>query len=177
MKIFINIELRRSLCVSVLLLSLFLLIACGSSNTAIDNENFKELKELVSTGQFEIENNWAYPNNGGNINLIGNPNHIKFNKDSVDVFLPYFGVRHSGGSYGSDQGGIKYEGIAKNIKTSEQPEKDRIEITFEALKDGESLDFRVTLYPNNNVRTYVISSQRTTISYEGKLSEFEENEN
>ena len=174
MGIFKHFKIQKSGRKSILLFFIVLVLtACGGSMNSVDNDNFKELQELVSSGQFEIENNWVYPNNGGNINLIGNPNHIKFKKDSVDVYLPYFGVRHSGGSYGSDQGGIKYVGLAQNFQTKENPAKGNIEITFEAIENGESLDFRLTLYPNNNARTYVRSSQRTTISYEGKLSELE----
>ena len=156
------------------ILIVLILTACGGTNTAVSDEKYKELEELISSKEFIIENNWAYPTGGGNINLIGNPNHIKLKNDSIDIYLPYFGVRQSGGTYGSSEGGIKYEGLVRNLEITERANKGNIEIKLEANQDSEDLDFILTLYPNKKVRTYVISSQRTTISYEGVLSKIEE---
>ncbi|PTX43097.1 uncharacterized protein DUF4251 [Christiangramia gaetbulicola] len=169
-----NIRNLRLIKGGLLAIVLFILISCGGSNITEDSKDYRELQELVSTRQFEIDNNWAYPNVGGNINLIGNPNYLKIKNDSVDIFLPYFGVRHAGGSYGSDKGGFEYAGTVQNLNFKDNPAKNNIEITFETVANGENLDFRITLYPNNTARTFVRSNQRATISYEGKLSKIEQ---
>ena len=156
--------------IGVMLCSAFLIFSCGSSNTAADAEGYKELQELVSSRDFEIENDWAFPNSGSNINLIGNPNYIKFKNDSVDIFLPYFGVRYSGGNYGGTDGGIIYKGPMENFEIKENQQKKSIDLQFEGDQNGENLDFNLNLYSNKKVRTTVISTERAPISYEGEIN-------
>lgn len=166
--------LKRAVILSFLMLSLGILVSCGSSGSSFDEEGgFTELKNLVDSRNFEIENDWANPIGGGRINLIGNPNHIKFQGDSVDVYLPYFGVRHSGGGYNSE-GGLKYKGPAREFKVIEKPNKGRIEMEFETDKNGEILEFHISLFPGNKASTNINTTQRTTISYQGEIREIKE---
>lgn len=166
--------LKRTVLLSFLIFSFGILISCGSSASSIDQEGYSELKELVASRNFEIENEWANPVGGGRIILIGNPNHIKFQGDSVDVYLPYFGVRHSGGGYNNSEGGLKYKGPVREFEVFEKPDKGRIEMEFETDNKGEILEFYITLFPGNNATTNVNTTQRTTISYQGEIREIKE---
>lgn len=161
---------RKAKLPSVFIFSVLMLlfISCGSTKNTDESEKYTELQELVDSREFQIEHQWARPMSGGNINLIGNPNYIRFENDSVDVFLPYFGVRHSGAGY-NREGGIKYEGLAENLKIIEQKNRNRIALYFEGEQGNENLDFSVTIYANGNVQTSVTSSQRQTISYQGEI--------
>ena len=81
------------------------LFGCGAANyTMKDIHNFEELSQFAQQKEFEIENRWANPLrantvtfisnpnfNSGNINLIGNPNHIKFKGDSEPNLSKYRG--------------------------------------------------------------------------------------
>ena len=148
---------------------LLLTLACGGmkeSDSAETAKDFQKLKELVNSREFEIENEWLIPLGGSMINLIGNPNYIRFKGDSVDVFLPYFGVRQSGGGYGRD-GGITYKGPAKNLTITEAENK--ILLNFEGMQNIENLEFFITLFPGGNATTAVNSSQRQSISYRGDV--------
>ncbi|GAA4323454.1 hypothetical protein GCM10023115_52200 [Pontixanthobacter gangjinensis] len=140
----------------------------------MEQEDFNELSQLVESGKFEIENTWAIPLGGGNINLIGNPNSIEIMGDSVEVYLPYFGVRQSGGSY-DGEAGIKLKDKIRNLKVDEDPTKGKIDFKFETSQNTENLNFIISLYSNNKARTQVISSQRTSISYDGIISKLEKN--
>jgi len=148
-----------------------MIMACGSTkNTGNSNDlqDFEQLRELVSSREFEIENDWAVPLRSPTINLIGNSNFIRFKGDSVALFLPYFGVRHSGGGYGT-AGGIEYEGPAKELYTSENMAKNNILIKFEGRQGSEHLQFIITLFSKGNVSTSVNSSERDPISYWGNV--------
>ena len=152
-------------------LILLLTLACGGgkkSGSADVVKDFQKLSELINNREFEIENEWLLPLSGPMINLIGNPNHIRFKGDSVDVFLPFFGVRQSGGGYGRD-GGITYKGIAKNLNIVEDSAKNNILLNFEGNEGSENLEFYITLYPGGSARTSVNSSQRQAISYRGNV--------
>ncbi|MFN4764014.1 DUF4251 domain-containing protein [Gillisia sp. Q332] len=150
---------------------LLLVLACGgvkNSGSAEAVKDFQELSELVNSREFEIENEWLSPLGGSMINLIGNPNYIRFKGDSVAVFLPYYGVRHSGGGYGRD-GGITYKGPAKNLNITEDKGRKNILLNFEGKENNENLEFFITLFPGGSATTSVSSSQRQSISYRGKV--------
>ena len=127
---------------------LFMTMSCGSTkNTgnAKDLGHFEQLRELVNSRQFEIENDWAVPLRLTTINLIGNTNFIRFKGDSVEVFLPYFGVRHSSGGYDTS-GGIEYEGPAIDLEITEDVANNNILIKFEDRQGSEQLQFIITLF-------------------------------
>lgn len=161
----------------VLIVGLFLILltSCGTNRAAENNPNNSNVDNLIKSGKFEIVHEWAMPLGGNMINLIGNPNFIRLKEDSLDVFLPYFGVRHSGGGYGSE-GGIKYEGPAKNLSITHDDRRNTYMMKFEGNQDSENLRFMVTIFPNGETNTSVNSSQRNTISYRGKLRPIKEEE-
>lgn len=150
----------------------FLSFSCGIVQK--NPEDNQDLQDLINKKKFEIENNWASPMRGTQINLIGNPNYIRFKNDSVEVYLPYFGVRHTGGGYNSENG-IKFEGVPENLNFSTDKKNNTV-ITFEADQDSENLDFRITLYQNEKASTSVNSSQRDPISYRGNIHDLPEQE-
>ncbi len=166
-------EYKGIAAIFIIILVSVLSFSCGSSvnrDTAAD----ENLQQLISERHFEIENDWAMPLRGSQINLIGNTNYIRFKNDSVDLFLPYFGVRHTGGGYNSE-GGIKYEGIARNLDFSQDKDSNTV-ISFEGRRKSESLDFRIVLYPNMKAYTNVTSSERDPISYRGEVHQRKEQE-
>ncbi|MCG9972361.1 DUF4251 domain-containing protein [Christiangramia crocea] len=171
-----SIAVNRIKAVSILIFSTAIIMAftaCGGAGLSGPVQNYEQLQDVVSSQDFQIENDWANPLGGGNINLIGNPNLIRFSGDSVEVFLPYFGVRYTGGGYGRN-GGIKYEGLAENLSITENPEKKNIALDFEGDQEGENLEFHIKLFANGSTFTSVNTSQRSTISYQGNLKRPEE---
>ena len=156
----------------LLLLPVILMVtSCGIRNMlAADSAEYQQTLEKVNSLDFEIENDWANPLRDSRINLIGNANHIKFQKDSVDVFLPFFGVRHSGGGYGTE-GAIVYKGPIKNLRIEEMPDRGRVKMFFEGTHKTEVLSFDITVFPGGNTSTSVGSSQRDRMGYDGKIVE------
>ena len=150
---------------------LMLSISCGSTKdtgNSTESQKFGELKQMVISQKFEIENDWAVPLRVTSINLIGNSNFIKFKGDSVEVFLPYFGVRQSGGGFGSS-GAIEYSGPAVDLSIEENLLKNNFLIKFEGRQGSEHLQFIITLFSKGNASTSVNSSERDPISYWGNV--------
>lgn len=156
------------------LLFIFVLMSCGSSNRSTEggrislSPEYQELQELVNSLQLEIVNQWAIPSWGGSRNLMDNPNYIRLNGSEVEVALPYFGVRHSGGGYGTESG-IEFEGPVEDLVITEDRQRQGIILEFEGEQGNENLDFRITLYPNGNTSTSITSSQRASVSYRGEV--------
>lgn len=176
----------RKYCVFICLS--LLLFGCASSKKATKAE-IDNLTSLIESKSFEIESEWAEPqvtyamtqianagllpvgSNSGNINLIGNSNFFRIKGDSVSAYLPYFGERQSGGSYGGNSIGIEFEGIPKNLNISEAKENS-YKISF-SINDKntttENYNVVVRVYPSLLSTIYINSSQKHSITYRGKV--------
>lgn len=150
------------------LVGIGMLTACGGNNAVSARMEAENIQNLVQNGEFTIENTWADPLAGSRVNLIGNPNFIRFNGDQVDLFLPYFGVRHSGGVYGGD-GGIEYKGTAEDLQITDTGNKGEKLIKFTGDQNSEDLRFIIRVFKNGKALTSVSSSQRQSISYQGEI--------
>ena len=178
-----------------LLLLLAIFYSCGGSKAMIGTAAEKEqLQQLIATKEFEINATWAVPrvtnsflqvaNSGllpggssaSNINLIGNPNYLKFKKDSVFIALPYYGERQMGGGYNTNTIGINFEGNYEDYQENYIAAKQYYTIDFTVRNGTESLDFSIRLYDNLKTNMMVTSSHRTPIGFDGMVSEIETKE-
>ena len=158
---------------AMLFLLMITIYACGGSKGIItpeEEQQYQELVDLVNSREFEIVSEWAVPQSGNNVSLIGNTNFIRFKGDSVNVYLPYFGERYSGGGYGTS-GGIEYKGPIENFRVEERRNQQDLLLRFEGEQDSENLEFLITLYPNGNANTSVTTSERSSITYRGEVEE------
>lgn len=173
---------------SILVGVVFILFSCASSRTATQAE-IDNLKALIESKTFEIESEWAEPqatlamtqianagmlpngSSAGNINLIGNANFFKMKGDTVSAYLPYFGERQSGGSYGGTDIGIVFEGEPENLTITEAKENS-YKINFK-IKDKnnitENYNVIVRVYPSLSTSIYVMSNQKKSINYRGRV--------
>lgn len=161
-----------------------LLFSCGSSSKISDSDS-EQLYDLISGEHFEIISNRAFPlataslnsvlNSGllppgdsaGQINLIGNPNHLKVMGDSVAVYLPYYGERQMGGGYNTNGAGIQFKGTPTKMQITKDDAKKRYDIQFSMKDDSENFNVNITLFPNLTSMISVNSSQRFPIRYSG----------
>lgn len=152
----------------------FFIISCGSNQNSVkSSENLDKLYSNINKNGFEIDNEWAIPLGGNMISLINNPNFIRFENDSVDIFLPYFGERFSGGGYGTSGGGIEYKGLASDLRF-EINRDNKVVMKFNGKQGSELLNFIVTIFPGGATSTSVNSSERASISYRGNMGELPE---
>jgi len=141
-----------------------------------EEQNLKDYaatKELIESGNFEFIAEWARTQGGRRINLIGNPNYLRINKDSADIYLPYFGVVHTPTAGFASERGIKVNGIIKNYKVELNDEKKKLTIRFDAKGKNDQFEFVVFVYKNKGTRLNINSNSRGSISYDGNLSEIE----
>ncbi len=152
---------------------MIVILACGSSRNTGTVKNFEELRNLVNSGEFVIESEWVNPIGGSPVYVTPGSNFIRFKDEKVEIFLQYFGVRHSGSGYGGN-GGINYEGPVKELRINEEIDKNRMKLYFRGKHEGEDLQFFITLYSNGNANISVNSSQRSSISYQGDITRLPE---
>src|SRR5690606_7693517 len=105
----------------------------------------------------------------GQINLVGNTNYLRMDKDSISAYLPYFGERQMGGNYGGTNGGIEFEGVPKNLKIT-PTDKNGYNISFSINdKENNPENYRVyiQIFHDLNANMVISSSQRLSIRYRG----------
>jgi len=172
-----NSIFKKALISILTLVSLFLVVSCGSSKAnSAESKDLTSISNLLNDRSFEIENQWAFPLRGSRIDLIGNPNFLRIQGDSANVNLPYFGVRQMGGGYG-DRGGIIFDGPIEDVTIKQGKKENSMVMSFKGTQDGnEDLRFFVTVFPNNRTDISVNSSQRDGISYQGNIKPYTDKE-
>lgn len=176
----------------VLLIGIISILSCGTSRE-VSPEKTARLETLVERRNFEIQPEWAMPlvtnsltqianttlfqpgDTASQINIQGNSNFLRFEKDSVYADLPYFGERQMGGGYNRNTG-IQFKGVPKDLEITKEQEKNYYAIRFNISEDTENFQISLRLYPNSNALIQVNSSHRNTISYRGKLKELDKSE-
>lgn len=177
---------------TLLLFSLILLTACGASNKIVaPSAQSRALDEMVANKQFKFDAEWVRPiatnslnniinngmlppgNNAGQINILGNGNYFKMEGDSVSADLPYFGERQMGGGYDSEVG-IKFDGIAEDLKIEKDEARQRYDIRFLIRKKSEVYRVQLEIFPGLKGNMSILSSHRFSIRFEGKVSAVKE---
>jgi len=174
----------------VLLLGIALFLwNCKSSDSAVTAEKTKELQEWIANKSFEIESDRANPkvtnglsridpslfghgNNSNNISLVGTPNYLRVNNDSVSAYLPYYGNRHIGVKLGSNTGAVQFNTVAKNYSSEYNESKNQTTIQFEAKDDTEVYNVTISIFSNLTTNITINSSQRSSIGYDGVISKY-----
>ncbi|NER13600.1 DUF4251 domain-containing protein [Leptobacterium flavescens] len=138
---------------------------------------YAQMKELVNSGAFVFEAQWATPLGSSRINLLANPNHLKIRDGEADTFFPYFGfIRTGGSSYNRNGGGIEFRGEPVKYTTEFNDKKRAIILKLSAKNDAELYDVILTINRSGTATASVNSSFRSSIFYEGFVKELEDTE-
>lgn len=105
-----------------------------------------------------------YPMSGRSI-LLTTPYGLQMKKDSVDVYLPYYGRAYQI-PYGGGEG-LRFKAPVENY--SSKLKKDRYRITFEATTSEDNFRFSVDLYDDGSANIHVTMRNRQPIHYSGQL--------
>ncbi|MEH6406754.1 MAG: DUF4251 domain-containing protein [Leeuwenhoekiella sp.] len=138
------------------------------------NSDFENLKSLLDSKEYVFEGDWAYPLRGTSISLIGNPNSLEIKKDSVDIYLPFFGVSQMSSYDG--EGGFKYVGPMKEYSVEYNDDKSKAIVTFNVQNRTESLDITLTASKATSASLTVTSNRRDFMRYDGDLKKPEKKE-
>ena len=169
---------------SRVLFIIIIIMSCTACKSTATITELNKLKEAVANNNFEFVANSAQPmsianvsglenllpigSNLAHINLIGNPNFLIVKKDSIHLDMPYYGVRRMGGTYGSADVGLKFNGESEAIDTKFNAKKNNYSIKYSLKNPKENLKLTLVLFTNNSATLNVVSSHRNTINYIGK---------
>ena len=170
----------------------FILItfSCKSSKTSATPAQIEALGQLVSNKSFEIESNWAYPqltnamqqilnsglmmpgNSASGINLIGNPNFLKIEGDSIKSYLPYYGERQMQVSLSGNDSAIQFDGLMKDLEVIKNKDESYT-LKFDANSKRENFQVFVRVFPTMKSSMVLNGDSRFTIRYDGDINPIE----
>lgn len=125
-----------------------------------------QTEELIYSRDFVFIAKFASPMGAGQINLLSNPNFMRFNPDMMESYMPFFGTAYAGIGYSGDTG-IKFK--ARPDSFNIQKKKKSFEIDTEVK--GENDFYRISLYVTfeGSASLTVTSNHRSSISYKGEI--------
>ena len=156
-------------------------VANAALDTMMQQEAFKvevqAAEPQVTQAMAQIANSGILPpgNNISRIDVTGEGYFIKLNDTRVAAELPYYGERQMGGGYGSDSG-IRFDGIARDVKIVKDAEKNSYVVTFSVDNSSENYFFTIDIGSSLNSTVRVRSSHRNRIRFTGKVIALEDGE-
>jgi hypothetical protein len=173
---------------------LLLMMSCSTYKPLTEAQR-QELQAWGTEKAFVIESDWAKPmpsaaliaiantgilglgNSAGSINILGNVNYFRMKGDTIEAHLPYYGERYMGGGY-NNKTAIAFNDIPdrKEIMWNEQKQRAEMRFSIHQEYDNENFDIFILIFSNNTTRIDVNSSERSFITYEGKIKALESQE-
>ncbi|SNY99981.1 DUF4251 domain-containing protein [Flagellimonas pacifica] len=175
--------------ITIIVLAIALLSCASHSKSSATVAEVDALQKLVAEKTFIIKANWAMPMATGSLNRIantglippgstanriditGNGSYLRVLGDSVAADLPYFGERQMGGGYTNDTG-IKFEGVPQELTFIPDDKSKGYTVNFNISKGTETYQVSAKLFPNRTSLINIISSQRTSIRYDGRVDKY-----
>lgn len=158
-----------------LISTLVLLILAGSvAAQSTDRKTEKEKRkverersvlQLVESKTFDFRANRAIPTGYKSVDLVTNPNFVKFNPDSIWSEMPFFGRAYSI-PYGGD-GGLKFKGKPEVFTVEKKKKYYLVEAKVKGTDDFYSINLSVG-FEGGTIMT-ISSNNRSTISYNGEI--------
>ena len=129
-------------------------------------EKEKQTEALIETKAFVFTANRALPSGARTIDLTGDNYFVKFENDSIESFMPFFGRAYGGVGYGTDVG-IKFKEAPKTFNIKKAKKSYEIEAVIKDDKDTYNLTLSISF--QGSASLFVTSNNRSTISYQGIL--------
>ncbi|MDB5060424.1 MAG: hypothetical protein JWP67_267 [Mucilaginibacter sp.] len=129
-----------------------------------------EVKKQIDAKNFTFQARYMYPMGGGQ-RYLNTDYDVRVTKDSLIVFLPYFGVAYAGAGYNSNEdNGIKFT----STKFDYQSQLKKNGTWYVVIKPQDSrttnqLAFNIS--PNGSADLSIISTNRQRIRFDGYLKD------
>jgi len=125
----------------------------------------EEVHQLIKSGNFRFVARTATPLAGSKIDLTS-PYDLEMRGDSVKAYLPYFGRAYQA-SYGSSDGGIKFEELSKEKTVEFNERKSSYLISFEVKDQRDSYKISLSVGVSGYADLRISPTNRQAISYYG----------
>lgn len=123
--------------------------------------------DSLTNRSFKIDMNYMIPNSMPSRNLEYGY-YIRVNNDSIDAYIPFFGVAYRA-EYGTDDGGLSYKGPMASYQVS-QVRKDLRQVNIIVKKHFDEILYQIDVFTNGRASIFVRSFNREGIQYNGEMT-------
>ena len=123
--------------------------------------------DSLTNRSFKIDMNYMIPNSMPSRNLEYGY-YIRVNNDSIDAYIPFFGVAYRA-EYGTDDGGLSYKGPMASYQVS-QVRKDLRQVNIIVKKHFDEILYQIDIFTNGRASIFVRSLNREGIQYNGEMT-------
>jgi hypothetical protein len=123
--------------------------------------------DSLANRSFKIDMNYMIPNGMPSRNLEYGY-YIRVNNDSIDAYIPFFGVAYRA-EYGTDDGGLSYKGPMASYQVS-QVRKDLRQVNIIVKKHFDEILYQIDVFTNGRASIFVRSLNREGIQYNGEMT-------
>lgn len=129
-----------------------------------------EIKGLIDAKDYIFQASYMYPNGGGS-RYLTSPYDLTVAPDTVEAYLPYFGVAYSGAGYNSsDDNGIKFKSTKFEYATNAKKDGSYV-INIKVNDNRNATQMTLQVYNNGNADLTVLSMNRQQIRFNGYIKE------
>jgi len=137
-------------------------------------EGYEAMKELAFSGLYYFEATRAYGAGYASVDLTGGMYYLTVNYYDVQAYLPFFGVQYMADmQIGS---GISIDGKLEDIMIEESDSRRRVLVRFSVKSGSDNFIINLDIGPSAEANLTVSSTKRSTITYMGKVSPIEPEE-
>lgn len=137
-------------------------------------EKQQQIEALIDAKAFVFIPDRALPSGARSIDLTGDNYFVKFESELIESVLPFFGRAYGGIGYGGDVG-IKFKEDPKSFNINKG--KKNYEMEAEVKSSNDTYNLTLTISFQGSASLFVTSTNRSTISYQGKMAPIEKEEN
>jgi hypothetical protein len=129
-----------------------------------------EIKDLIESKDYVFLATYMYPSGGG-ARYLTSPYDVTIAPDTVESYLPYFGVAYSSAGYNSgEDNGIKFTST-KFEYTADLKKDGSYNIIIKPKDTRSASQMIMQVYPNGSANLSVISVNRQQIRFDGYIKE------
>ena len=154
----------------LLALTLFFgFISCSTTKqTAEQQQQQKLLREKIQSQHYRFIATFVVPRGNFQPRYLTSEYDLKISKDTVEAFLPYFGVAYEAPA-DLTGGGIKF--LSRKFEYSINPGKKagNLIVNIRTLDQLNEVILRLNIWDNGNADLDVIETSRQSISFRGKV--------
>lgn len=134
------------------------------------SENFKQLKKLIGSKNYEFVGLWMFPQGGKRVSMITPPNNVKIEGEKVTSNLPFIGTKQFLGGNNA----LMFEGNLEDYEVKINEKKRKINVFFKHNDGTESFRFSLEIMAGGSTNVIVSSNKRNTLSYSGNVQAISE---
>lgn len=150
----------------ILLMLMSLPLVLSAQNTK--EQEYQKTKTVLESKQYTFDARSINPSWGGSRDLTTNPGYITIQKDSVDIQLPYFGVRRGGATLG-EPGGLHYKGPMEAYSVDYKDGKRRAMVNFRAGSGGDRMDVQLQVGGSGWTQVIIRATYLDAVGYYGRI--------